>query len=791
LSSWRGGRAGRHACVAIAAITLLFPALAAWSQSVQPDRRISSQTTLHGFPTLAVSGNRALSSWLGPEAPNDGVGYSYSLDAGLSWANETGLPVLPPFRGVSIPSSACLTPNGTVHLVTDNLGIQYFRGIGFNPIVWENPLVALDVYTTSAFLGYDQQSLECDPALGYVYLCATEGTDFSNNAGSTILFTRSLDNGSTWQSPLRLSSPNCKGPSVAVGADGTLYVTYVDYALGQVLLQKSTDHGASFLPPLAVASMLDNLGVPPLGWRLALGAQRVYPYYLDSGLAPNFPALAVDKSPGPTRGNLYLTWAEYAAGTVSPAASLVGDAGNNHDFDTAQPVPLDSDITGFLPGFEFGQGEVDYFVFQGTAGHTVWISGSASDGGRGSSLQMELPDGSRPLVSKQVLLDPNAIVGPHVALPTIYTLPRTGRYFLSLGSGPGDASYLIQLRTYTAAPTSVARDMRDIVLVRSTDGGAKWSAKQRVNHDAAGTDQAMPNVAVDAHGDVYVAWYDRRDGAAGDSVQAYASVSGDGGQTFGRDLKLSSRGSAWLGAPDPAFGFLLPGDLVGDRIAVAAGDDFGIVAWVDLRDWPIRSDIYAARIIDAPTAVSAVSDLEAEPIDGGVRLSWHVNDLRNIAGLRVFRAADDSPEAPLGEAELIPSREGVLDYLDTTAEPGRTYNYRLRVRAGAQVDWLGPVTVQLPARVTALKWRAAWPNPFARRTSVKLAVPHEAVGTVRVYDVQGKEVRTLSAGRFAAGEHVLEWDGRDASGGMAAPGLYFLTAHVGGERTQLRVARVP
>jgi hypothetical protein len=231
--------------------------------------------------------------------------------------------------------------------------------------------------------------------------------------------------------------------------------------------------------------------------------------------------------------------------------------------------------------------------------------------------------------------------------------------------------------------------------------------------------------------------------------------------------------------------------LVGDRIAVAAGDGFGLVAWADFRDWPTRSDVYAARIIDAPTAVNAVSDLTAEPVADGVRLTWYVNDARPVSGLRILRAGEDVAEAPLGEGEMTPSREGQLEYLDTTAEAGRTYEYRLRVRSGEKLDWLGPLTVQVPAHVTALAWRAAWPNPFARRTSVKLAVPRVAEGSVRVYDVQGKQVCTLSAGRFEAGEHVLEWDGRDGTGGIAAPGLYFVTAQVGGERTQLRVARIP
>jgi flagellar hook assembly protein FlgD len=97
----------------------------------------------------------------------------------------------------------------------------------------------------------------------------------------------------------------------------------------------------------------------------------------------------------------------------------------------------------------------------------------------------------------------------------------------------------------------------------------------------------------------------------------------------------------------------------------------------------------------------------------------------------------------------------------------------------------------VPARIAALAWRSAWPNPFDRLTRVKLAVPRESQGVVGVYDVQGKRVALLAQGHFKPGERTIEWDGRDASGGLAAPGLYFVSAEIGGESTRLRVARVP
>ena len=96
----------------------------------------------------------------------------------------------------------------------------------------------------------------------------------------------------------------------------------------------------------------------------------------------------------------------------------------------------------------------------------------------------------------------------------------------------------------------------------------------------------------------------------------------------------------------------------------------------------------------------------------------------------------------------------------------------------------------MPTAIRTLAWRGARPNPFAAATELKLAVPARAEGAVRVYDVQGHEVRTLRAGRFEPGELSLAWDGRDARGSAVSPGVYFLAARVGAASVRMKLARV-
>lgn len=75
----------------------------------------------------------------------------------------------------------------------------------------------------------------------------------------------------------------------------------------------------------------------------------------------------------------------------------------------------------------------------------------------------------------------------------------------------------------------------------------------------------------------------------------------------------------------------------------------------------------------------------------------------------------------------------------------------------------------------------AWPNPFAARTVLGYRVSRTGAVELRVFDAQGRLVRTLvDAPTLPAGSYQASWDGRDAGGRPSSPGTYFGRFESGG-----------
>ena len=72
-----------------------------------------------------------------------------------------------------------------------------------------------------------------------------------------------------------------------------------------------------------------------------------------------------------------------------------------------------------------------------------------------------------------------------------------------------------------------------------------------------------------------------------------------------------------------------------------------------------------------------------------------------------------------------------------------------------------------------------YPNPFNPSTTIKYDLPVQSRVLLRIYDVLGREVRTLVDGPEVAGSKSVQWDGKNGSGTQVATGMYIYKLEAG------------
>ncbi|RMF61311.1 MAG: T9SS C-terminal target domain-containing protein, partial [Calditrichaeota bacterium] len=75
-----------------------------------------------------------------------------------------------------------------------------------------------------------------------------------------------------------------------------------------------------------------------------------------------------------------------------------------------------------------------------------------------------------------------------------------------------------------------------------------------------------------------------------------------------------------------------------------------------------------------------------------------------------------------------------------------------------------------------------YPNPFNPSTRIAYHLPEGNQVTLTIYDLVGKEIKTLVNGFQGAGDYTVQWDGTDNQGQVVGSGIYFYQLHFGNHR---------
>ena len=76
----------------------------------------------------------------------------------------------------------------------------------------------------------------------------------------------------------------------------------------------------------------------------------------------------------------------------------------------------------------------------------------------------------------------------------------------------------------------------------------------------------------------------------------------------------------------------------------------------------------------------------------------------------------------------------------------------------------------------------AYPNPFQHSTNISFTLPGPNPVSLRVYDMLGRRIQTLTESVLDAGTYEVSWSGENENGALMASGAYLYVLQVGEKR---------
>ena len=163
--------------------------------------------------------------------------------------------------------------------------------------------------------------------------------------------------------------------------------------------------------------------------------------------------------------------------------------------------------------------------------------------------------------------------------------------------------------------------------------------------------------------------------------------------------------------------------------------------------------------------VSLVTSFGDYTFGGGASIGISPGDISNTSSYDSVQYYDEYWEEELISIQQTSSQlvtKNVAGLTDVAILPGASHRNEAKITIASDDRGL-PKEFRLNQN---------YPNPFNPSTIISYALPRNAFVSVKVYDMLGREVKTLLSDEMAAGIHTVEWKGDENGGGRASSGTY-------------------
>ncbi len=124
-------------------------------------------------------------------------------------------------------------------------------------------------------------------------------------------------------------------------------------------------------------------------------------------------------------------------------------------------------------------------------------------------------------------------------------------------------------------------------------------------------------------------------------------------------------------------------------------------------------------------------------------------------------------------ANQLCSNYSVIDNNNQHPQPWLIHNQNARFYV-VDIDPKTKPEMPLPVQL-----RQNYPNPFNPETSISYYLPDESEVTLNIYNIKGQKIRSLYQGKTPAGNHKLQWNGKNEQGKSVANGIYLYRLQAG------------
>lgn len=693
------------------------------------------------------------------------------VPAGFQWLLD------PVVRGAANDEDGFFYVGGSVRLpgLPLTTGLAFVRGRVDVPgsVSFDPPRMLASYGTASANIGfYDATAMEVHPADGMIYVLYLP--QIGGGPRRNFYFVRSGDSGTSWSSPVRVSTDSLVDmlcPSIAFGVnpgDVTFFWQRPNGTQMDVWSRHSTNSGATMTAPAVMMTFPRTGGASPSfggefepaatvdRWGLLPGSLiygATIPLDVDHDTFP-------DVATAPAISEFEVNGAPASATPVWPSGVVVRGT-----------IAAAADTDCF--GFDLAQGE------------EVNVDGDSLSGST-ATLQLDWLglDGKSVLTSQ--------FVGPGAQQSRLgFVAPVGARYTLRV-TGPIGG---YRLRTvWGTAPYPGASDQRDVAFSRLPSGGG-WTGTQLVAPaDPIGYDATSLALAPALDGAVYATFTDFAVAPGRAFSRRVIRRSANSGASWSEAVPISSANTDWS-LTSAGFG--------GADMSASDGINL-LTVWTDGRNGD--PDVYLDRI-ERRVYVTSVDPFTATAHPGEtVHAVRNVRNADHAESFGVTMIPDGSGYGwtlPTSAATLAPGATAPLDctfqvpiivapgdytipvfYRSADAPSGATYGIAplaLHVLGSTDVDGTGPAVMALaPVR----------PNPLTGPCDVHFSLSRAGRVKLAIYGIDGRVVRSLVDGERAAGGQAVAWDGRDESGSRAAPGEYFVVLKAEGHTLTRRIVEL-